>query len=54
MDIRHEKAPYRWQCSFVFGVKDEVEASGIPLLDDYGNHPSVRGYVEKGYQVITF
>jgi hypothetical protein len=41
-------------CSFAFGVKDEVEASGIPLLDEYDHHPSVRGWVAKGYQVLTF
>lgn len=41
-------------CSFAFNVKDEVEAAGIPLLADFDNHPSVRGYVEEGYQVITF
>lgn len=41
-------------CAFAFGVKDEVEAAGITLLDDYDNHPSVRGYVVDGYQVITF
>ncbi|MEX2541445.1 MAG: hypothetical protein WD314_06535 [Trueperaceae bacterium] len=41
-------------CAEAFGAKKGVEAAGIKLLADYDNHPSLRSYVEKGYQIITF
>jgi hypothetical protein len=41
-------------CSRAYGVKDAVEAAGIPLLRDYADHPSIRNLVADGYQVITF
>jgi hypothetical protein len=41
-------------CSRAYGVKDAVEAAGIPLLRDYADHPSIRNLVAQGYQVITF
>ena len=41
-------------CSRAYGVKDEVEASGVPFSADFKDHPSVRTLVEDGYQVITF
>lgn len=41
-------------CSQAYGVKDEVEETGINLLGDYEHHPSLHGYAERGYQVITF
>ena len=41
-------------CAVAFGVKDQLEKAGIPLLDDFEGHPSIRGLVADGYQVITF
>lgn len=41
-------------CSRAFGVRKEVEELGIPLLDDYDQHPSLRSLVADGYEVITF
>ncbi len=41
-------------CATAFGVKDEVQASGIPLLTEYKGHQSLRERVVQGYQVITF
>jgi hypothetical protein len=41
-------------CSRAYGVKDEVEAAGVPFLDDFRDHPSLRSLVGDGYQVITF
>lgn len=41
-------------CAAAFGVKEEVEQSGIPLLGEYEGHPSVRNLVTQGYQIITF
>jgi hypothetical protein len=41
-------------CSVAFSVKEEVEASGVPLLTEYKGHQSLRERVAQGYQVITF
>jgi hypothetical protein len=41
-------------CASSFGVKEEVEKSGIPLLEEYAGHPSLQRLVSRGYQVITF
>jgi hypothetical protein len=41
-------------CAVSFGVKDEVEASGVPLLAEYRGHQSFRMLVAEGFQVITF
>lgn len=41
-------------CSEAFGVKEAVEAAGIPLLDEFDHHPSIHKYIADGYQVITF
>jgi hypothetical protein len=41
-------------CAGVFGVTEAVEAAGLPLLDEYASHPSLKRLVDRGYQVITF
>ena len=41
-------------CARAYGVKDAIEAAGIPLLDDYKGHPSVRDLMAEGRQVVTF
>ena len=41
-------------CSRAYGVKDAVEAAGVPFLGDFRDHPSIRSLVNDGYQVITF
>lgn len=41
-------------CAGAFGVKDEVQESGIELLDEYRGHPSVKKLVDRGYEVVTF
>lgn len=41
-------------CSRAYGVRDEVEAAGVPLLREYADHPSLRRLIADGYQVITF
>ncbi len=41
-------------CAAAFGVKEEVERAGIPLLDEYQRHPSLRRYVADGYAVLIF
>jgi|AntRauTorcE11897_2_1112592.scaffolds.fasta_scaffold00437_15 hypothetical protein len=41
-------------CSKAFGVINEVRKTGVDLLDDYDDHPSLRNYITKGYQIVTF
>jgi len=41
-------------CARAFGVKDEVQESGVELLGDFEGHPSLAKLVGQGYQVITF
>jgi hypothetical protein len=41
-------------CASAYGVKEQVERSGVELLDEYSGHPSLRQLVQDGYQVLTF
>ncbi len=41
-------------CSKAFGVFKEVKESGVTMLKDYKDHPSIRNYYNNGYQVLTF
>jgi len=41
-------------CAKAFGVFKEVKASDVDLLDEYDQHPSLRSFIVKGYQVINF
>ncbi len=41
-------------CAGAFGVKDKIKELGIPLLDEYKKHPSIRSYIEEGNNVVTF
>lgn len=41
-------------CAAAFGVKEALQAKNVPLLDDYAQHPSLRSFVSRGFQVITF
>ena len=40
-------------CAQAFGVKSQIEKSGLTLLDDYKDHPSLRNLFADGFQVIT-
>ncbi len=40
-------------CSKVLGVFDEVEKSGLPLLDDMNGHAGMKRFVNTGYSVIS-
>jgi hypothetical protein len=40
-------------CAQAFGVKNEVKKAGLPLLDEYKNHPSLRNLVVDGYSIFT-
>jgi hypothetical protein len=41
-------------CAGAFGVKEQVRAVDVPLLDEYHDHPSLRKRVAEGFEVITF
>ncbi len=41
-------------CSAAFGVKEEVQESGVTLLEEHEGHPSLQRLVSQDYQVITF
>ena len=41
-------------CARAYGVKDEVDASGIPFADEFRGHPSIRQLIVDGYAVVTF
>jgi hypothetical protein len=41
-------------CAGVFGVAEAARAEGLPLLDEYATHASLKRLVDRGYQVITF
>jgi hypothetical protein len=40
-------------CAGAFGVKDVVEAGGLPLVGQYHGHPSLVEKIKGGFQVIT-
>jgi hypothetical protein len=41
-------------CASAYGVREQVERTGVKLLDEYEGHPSVRSLVNDGYEVVTF
>lgn len=41
-------------CANAFGVKSAVVNEGITLLKEHRGHPSLRGLVAEGFQVLTF
>jgi hypothetical protein len=41
-------------CAASFGVVEEVQANGIPLIEEYKGHPSLKRLVSQDYRVITF
>jgi hypothetical protein len=41
-------------CARAFGVKEEVQESGVDLMGEFEGHPSLAKLVSEGYQVITF
>lgn len=41
-------------CAKAYGVKDTLEAAGIPMLIDDKGHASLRALLVEGRQIITF
>lgn len=40
-------------CAGAFGVKNKIIKSGIPLLAEFKEHPSLRNLIVEGYQIIS-
>jgi hypothetical protein len=41
-------------CAGAYGVKERIEASGLPLTDQFKGHPSIKQLADAGFQVLTF
>lgn len=41
-------------CANKMGSLEEAERQKLPLCSDMSGHPSMRSYIEKGYEIITF
>jgi hypothetical protein len=52
--VKDEVAGACKACAVSFGVKDEVEATGVPLLTEYRGHQSLRKLVREGFEIVTF
>jgi hypothetical protein len=52
--VRDEVAGACRACATAFGLREEMQASGVPLLAEYKGHQSLRERVAQGYQVISF
>jgi hypothetical protein len=52
-DVREEAGACVY-CARAYGVKDDVEAAGVGLVDEYQGHPSVRQLIADGYEVVSF
>lgn len=41
-------------CSVQLNVLENIEKSGLPLVDDMSGHVSMSHYIDQGYDVIVF
>lgn len=41
-------------CARAYGVKGAIDEAGVSLVSEFKDHPSVRGLIADGFQVITF
>lgn len=41
-------------CAHAFEAEAGVRDAGVKLLDEFHGHPSIRGMVNRGFQIITF
>ncbi|MBU1003236.1 MAG: DsrE family protein [Proteobacteria bacterium] len=41
-------------CSHKLEVAEAVQAEGIAFIGEMQGHPSISGYLDQGYEVITF
>jgi hypothetical protein len=52
--VKDEVAEACRACAIAFGIREKVQASGVPLPAEYKGHQSLRERLAQGYQVITF
>ena len=43
-----------YACSTKLGTLEDAKAQGLTLLDDMLGHPSMSGYMDDGFEIITF
>jgi hypothetical protein len=41
-------------CAKAFGAMEAVQSAGVPLLNEYHQHPSLRTLVHEGFEVLVF
>jgi len=41
-------------CASKMGALDTVKAEGLRLNDEMSGHPSMAGYRDRGYEIVTF
>ncbi len=41
-------------CAKSSGVFEEIQETEIDFLDDFEGHPSIKSFVDEGYEVVTF
>ncbi|MGC8539667.1 MAG: DsrE family protein [Phycisphaerae bacterium] len=52
--VRHRVAAVCAYCANAFGVADQIRTAELPLTSEFRGHPSIRQFVNDGYQVISF
>jgi hypothetical protein len=53
-NVHHRISGACMYCAKAFGRTAAIEAAGIPLIDEYRQHPSLRSLVNDGFVVVTF
>ncbi len=41
-------------CSMKMKVFEQIEKTGLPVLDDMSGHPGMMKYIEDGFKIINF
>ncbi|MEN8199489.1 MAG: cytoplasmic protein [Thermodesulfobacteriota bacterium] len=41
-------------CSMKMQVLEDIENSGLPLLDDMSGHPGMAQYIEQNFEILNF
>jgi hypothetical protein len=41
-------------CSMKMQVLEQIQKTGLPLLDDMSGHPGMAKYIENGFEVLNF
>jgi hypothetical protein len=52
--VRESVAGACLYCARAYGVKDEIERAGVPFVDEYKAHPSIRRLLVDGFQILNF